>query len=79
MPVDVVAKKFFVEVHYYDPYNFTLNENTTITQWGKYANQPSKTETWANESYADAQFQKMKTKFINNGYGVIFLTWEAMI
>lgn len=78
MPVDVVAKKLFVEVHYYDPYNFTLNENTTITQWGKYANQPSKTETWANESYADAQFQKMKTKFINNGYGVILGEYGAM-
>lgn len=78
MPVDVVEKKLFVEVHYYDPYNFTLNENSDITQWGKYAYQAAKTETWANESYADAQFQKMKTKFVDKGYGVILGEYGAM-
>jgi endoglucanase len=67
-----------VEVHYYDPYNFTLNENTTLIQWGKNATDPSKTETWANEAYADGQFQKMKTKFIDNGYAVILGEYAAM-
>ena len=63
-PIDVIANRLMVEVHYYDPYNFTLNENTTLIQWGKNATDPSKTETWANEAYADGQFQKMKTKQI---------------
>ena len=60
-----------VEVHYYDPYDFTINTGGSIIEWGMYAKDASKTETWANESYADGQFQKMKTKFIDNGYGVI--------
>lgn len=77
-PVDVIANRLMVEVHYYDPYNFTLNENTTITQWGKNATDPSKTETWANEVYADAQFQKMKTKFIDKGYAVILGEYAAI-
>ncbi len=70
-PTDVITNRLMVEVHYYDPYNFTLNTNSSITQWGKNATNPSKTETWANESYVDGQFQKMKTKFIDNGYAVI--------
>jgi hypothetical protein len=67
-----------VEVHYYDPYDFTLNTNSSITQWGSYATVPSKTETWANESYADGQFQKMKSKFIDRGYAVILGEYGAI-
>jgi endoglucanase len=70
-PVDPTPSRLMVEVHYYDPYDFTINQNSSITQWGKNATNPAKTETWANESYADGQFQKMKTKFIDNGFGVI--------
>ncbi len=71
IPNDVTANRLMVEVHYYDPYNFTLNSGSNITQWGKNATVPSKTETWANESYADGQFQKMKTNFIDKGFGVV--------
>lgn len=71
MPTDVVDKRLMVEVHYYDPYDFTLNTSSNITQWGKYATDPNKTQTWANEAWADGQFQKMKTKFIDKGYGVV--------
>jgi len=77
-PVDPVEKRLMVEVHYYDPYNFALNANSNITQWGKNATDPSKTETWANEAYADAQFQKMKTKFIDQGYAVILGEYAAI-
>lgn len=78
IPKDVVPNRMVVEVHYYDPYNFTLNETSNITQWGKYATNSSKTETWANESYADNQFNKMKTKFIDNGYAVILGEYGAI-
>ncbi|MBN2274743.1 MAG: cellulase family glycosylhydrolase [Bacteroidales bacterium] len=71
IPDDAVENRLMVEVHYYDPYNFTLNTESGITQWGKYATDPLRTETWANESYADNQFLKMKTNFVNKGYGVI--------
>ncbi|HTD94731.1 MAG TPA: cellulase family glycosylhydrolase [Chitinophagaceae bacterium] len=77
-PVDRVEKRLMVEVHYYDPYDFTLNTTSTITQWGKNATDPAKTETWANEAYADGQFQKMKLKFIDNGYAVILGEYGAI-
>jgi endoglucanase len=78
IPTDGTANRLMVEVHYYDPYNFTINSGSTITQWGKNATNPAKTETWANESYVDAQFQKMKTKFIDLGYAVILGEYGAM-
>lgn len=78
VPQDVVPERLFVEVHYYDPYDFTINETSKITEWGKYATNPSKTETWANESYADGQFLKMQTKFIDKGYGVILGEYGVM-
>jgi endoglucanase len=78
-PTDVTENRLIVEVHYYDPYDFTLNSNDKITQWGMYATDPSKTETWANESYADGQFQKMKSNFIDKGFGVILGEYGATI
>jgi endoglucanase len=78
-PNDVTANRLMVEVHYYDPYDFTLNENDKITQWGMYATDPAKTETWANESYADGQFQKMKTNFVDKGFGVVLGEYGATI
>ena len=71
IPTDTVSNRLMMEVHYYDPYNFTLNESSNITQWGSIATNPSATETWANESYTDAQFQKMKTQYVDKGIGVI--------
>jgi len=71
IPTDSATNKLLMEVHYYDPYNFTLNASSNITQWGKNATDSSKTETWANEGYVDAQFQKMKTNFVDKGVGVI--------
>jgi endoglucanase len=78
MPYDVVANRLFVEVHYYDPYDFTINSSSSLIQWGKAADNISQTQTWANEPYADAQFQKMKTKFIDNGHGVLLGEYCAM-
>jgi len=69
-PNDMTPNRLMVEVHYYDPYNFTINTETGYTtQWGN--NAAVKTDTWANEAYVDAQFNKMKTKFIDSGIAVI--------
>jgi endoglucanase len=76
---DPTPQRLMVEVHYYDPYNFTLNENNnTITQWGKDATDPAKSESWAAEAYADRQFQKMKTVFIDKGYPVLLGEYGAI-
>lgn len=71
IPDDPASDRLLMEVHYYDPYNFTLNQSSNITQWGSIATDPNATETWANESYVDYQFSRMQTNFVNQGIGVI--------
>lgn len=71
MPKDVVAGRLMMEVHYYSPYNFTLNDKSDIWQWGAKATDPKATETWANEAFADAEFRSMKTAFVDKGVPVI--------
>jgi len=78
VPSDTVAKRLMMEVHYYDPYNFTLNTSSSIWQWGSIATSAANTETWANESYVDAQFQKMKTRFVDQGVAVIVGEYSAL-
>ncbi|WZL90408.1 cellulase family glycosylhydrolase [Salinimicrobium sp. 3283s] len=75
IPEDVVEHRLFMEVHYYDPYNFTINEETSVYQWGEDA---PKSEDWGNESYVDTQFQKVKDYFIDKGVGVIMGEFGAM-
>lgn len=71
MPKGVVKGRLMMEVHYYSPYNFTLNDKSDIWQWGAKATDPKATETWANEEYADAQFRMMKETFVDNGVPVL--------
>lgn len=79
IPSDTAANRLMMEVHYYDPYNFTINDKSHIWQWGAIATDPNATETWANEAYADAQFEKMKTHFIDKGVAVILGEYSAMM
>ncbi|HLO77088.1 MAG TPA: glycoside hydrolase family 5 protein [Magnetospirillum sp.] len=76
LPTDTIADRLFFEIHYYDPYNFALNDKSTQWQWGASATDPN-VETWANEPYVDAQFQKMKTRFIDKGVPVIMGEYGA--
>ena len=80
IPGDIIENRIIMEVHYYDPYNFTINEdpNNTFTQWGGYASDPEKTESWADESHVNEQFEKMKTKFIDKDIPVIMGEYGAM-
>jgi endoglucanase len=78
IPKDTTPNRLLMEVHFYDPFNFTLAEANTITQWGAHATDPSRTEAWANEAFIDAQFQKMKTNFIDKGVGVILGEYGAI-
>lgn len=79
MPADTATKRLMMEVHYYDPFNFTLNTSGNIWQWGAIATNMAVTETWANEAYTDAQFQKMKTNFIDKGVPVILGEYAASL
>ena len=78
LPTDTVTSKLMMEIHYYDPYNFTLNANSGIWQWGLIATKAAATENWANEAYTDGQFQKMKSHFIDKGVPVILGEYSAM-
>jgi endoglucanase len=80
VPNDSVANRLMVEVHYYDPYDFTLNTgNDTIWQWGSIATSAANTETWANEGYVDAEFNKMQQRFISGlGMPVIMGEYAAI-
>jgi endoglucanase len=75
VPTDTAANRLMVEVHFYDPYDFTLNSADTIWQWGSIATSAANTETWANESYVDAQFGKMKSRFVD-GLGIPVILGE---
>ncbi|SFA99166.1 cellulase family glycosylhydrolase [Algoriphagus aquimarinus] len=77
MPTDDTERRLMVEVHYYDPYEFSLKEDEVITQWGEHATDPSKTASWGGESYADGQFQQVKTKFVDNGIPVLLGEYAA--
>lgn len=78
LPTDTAKDRLMMEVHYYDPYNFTLNEKSAIWQWGAGATDPKATETWANEAYVDAQFEKMKQRYVDKGVPVILGEYCAM-
>ena len=79
LPSDTTAGKLMMEVHDYDPYDFTLNTDSAIWQWGSIATRPSATETWADEAYIDAQFQKMKSNFVDRGVPVILGEYAASL
>ncbi len=78
VPSDSATKRLMMEVHFYDPYDFTLNENSNIWQWGAAATDASATQTWANEAFVDAQFQKMKTRFVDAGIPVVLGEFGAI-
>ena len=71
MPTDSARNRLMMEVHYYSPYNFTLNDKSDIWQWGRTASDPKATDTWGNEDYVDAQFMKMQSAFVDKGIPVI--------
>lgn len=77
---DSATDRLMVEVHFYDPYNFTdLSEDK---DWGKYCLYWGKNNTNGseagrtadakyNEDYVEAQMKKMKTNFFDKGYPVL--------
>lgn len=77
---DSATDRLMVEVHFYDPYQFTdLSEDK---DWGKYYLYWGKNNTNGseagrtadakyNEDYVEAQMKKMKTNFFDKGYPVL--------
>lgn len=64
------GKRIMISVHYYDPFNFTIDENKTAkTQWGKYA--VKNYDNWGQEDYVDSQMALLNEKFVSQSYPVV--------
>lgn len=69
-PTDT-AKRTAISVHFYDPFDFTINaDNSKITQWGKDADK-TKNSSWGQENYVNTQMSRLYDAFVSKGYPVI--------
>ena len=78
LPADPATDRLMMEVHFYDPYELTISEDSGIWQWGAGATDPASTKGGANEAFADAQFAKMQRAFVDRGVPVILGEYAAM-
>lgn len=61
------ARRTIVSVHFYDPYEYTLNDK--YDQWGCGADTAHK-EKWGDEDNIDKVFSQLEDKFVSNGIPV---------
>lgn len=80
LPKDKVADRMMLEVHCYDPSDFTILQNdgewgagSKIRYfWGKdFHTGTDRDCTWGEENHIDTQMQKLKTNFVDKGIPVI--------
>lgn len=77
LPDDTISDRLMVEVHHYDPYDFTLNTNNTCIYWGSpYPGQSAC--SWAQESYIDDLFSRVGTQWTAKGIPVIMGEYGAI-
>jgi aryl-phospho-beta-D-glucosidase BglC (GH1 family) len=70
LPSDTIANRLMVEVHHYDPYDYTLNPSGSCLYWG--APYPSQGScTWAQEAYHDDLFARVRAEWVDQGVPVI--------
>lgn len=80
MPTDNVADRMMLEVHCYDPSDFTILQNDG--EWGAdskvryfwgqdFHTGTDRDCTWGEENHIDTQMQKLKTNFVDKGVPVI--------
>lgn len=80
LPKDKVADRMMLEVHCYDPSDFTIMQNDG--EWGAnskvryfwgqdYHTGTDRDCTWGEENHIDTQMQKLKTNFVDKGIPVI--------
>jgi len=86
LPEDKTADRIMVEVHFYDPAQFTgvWENGTPYYFWGS-ANHVSGSNfnsTWGEEAWITEKFGKLKTAFVDKGYPVIIgeygANWRAI-
>ena len=70
MPSDSIANRLIVEIHHYDPYDYTLNPSGPCLAWGAPFPQYSQC-SWAQESYHTDLFAQVRNKWVAAGIPVI--------
>ena len=70
MPTDTIANRLIVEVHHYDPYDYTLNPSGPCLAWGAPYTQYSQC-AWAQEAYVDDLLSRVRNKWVAQGVPVI--------
>ena len=81
IPTDPTDDRLFVEVHFYDPYNFTLDEGESANPlWGAdFSDRPNEIDNWGQEDWVDTVFGQMKSSFVDQGYPVILGEYGALL
>lgn len=74
LPNDPASNRLMVEIHHYDPYEFTISGSCNY--WG--SSFPDGGCSWANESYIEDMFAQLKTRWPDNGIPVIMGEYGAM-
>ena len=85
MPTDTVAGRQMAEVHFY-PFSWSIQEKdesyaTMFYYWGNGFHSTTDTtrnSTREEEPYVDAEFARMKAKFVDHGIPVVLGEFEAM-
>lgn len=77
LPTDTQSGLLMVEVHFYDPWDFTGGNSKLY--WGKdnHVDGSTKNVTWGEEDYVQSQMRLMYTKFASKGVPVILGEYGA--
>ncbi len=86
LPIDEIANRMMVEIHYYTPWNFCgLTEDASwgsmFYYWGKdyhSTTDPTRNSNCCEESMVDSYFSSMKTKFADKGIPIVLGEYGAV-
>ncbi|MHA7100822.1 cellulase family glycosylhydrolase [Roseivirga pacifica] len=79
IPEDETDDRMLVEVHFYDPYQFALQEDGGKSLWGRAHAGDAQHSGWGDEDWIDQTFASVKTNFVDAGYGVILGEYGAIL
>lgn len=78
LPEDGTANRMMAEIHYYDPYDFTLESGSNAKYlWGRDFKGSPGVSGWGQEEWVNEAFGLMKEKFSSKGIPVILGEYAA--
>lgn len=80
LPEDTVSARMIIEVHFYDPFQFCLddNPNSCTYFWGEPYAKYGPINEGSQEMHVCEQFEKMKKKFVDKGIPLVLGEYSAM-